>query len=88
MAASPAWLKMPLTHRQGSPSAKTVTWAAWAALEIPIPTQTGSWVVALMRFTSELEVRLAYPAEAWQARPSDRQMRGSPKECMPGVPLG
>lgn len=66
MAASPAWLKMPQAlsasaspatddiHRQGSPSAKTATWAAWAAVEIPIPTQTGSWVVALRRSTSEL----------------------------------
>jgi hypothetical protein len=37
-----------------TPSAMPASWATWAALAIPMPTQTGSSVVALMRRTSEL----------------------------------
>lgn len=36
-----------------TPSAKPATWAACSALEIPIPTQTGSSLVALTRRTRE-----------------------------------
>jgi hypothetical protein len=41
-----------------TPSAKPATWAACAALEIPIPTQTGSSVAALIRRTSKLAAAL------------------------------
>src|SRR5580704_16233263 len=44
-----------------TPSAKPATWAACAASEIPIPTQTGRSVVALIRRTSELAAALTAP---------------------------
>jgi hypothetical protein len=41
-----------------TPSAKPATQAACAASEIPIPTQTGSSVIALTRWTRELAAAL------------------------------